>query len=221
MQREHVALGEERRLVGRRRVAVAARALERGLARPHENVHAEGLAVAGYHLADASVAVDAERLTAQPVADARLPVARLERLHLLRNLAHSGQHQCPGELRGGKRRRSRMLARRDDDAERGAGVDVDVRIDAALTDELEACEPLEQRCSNGGALADEHQRLRIAQALCERVQLLDVIVPDGDLVAVELGEAVQRAKRVEVIVEDADFHVLALASPPNAFARAW
>jgi hypothetical protein len=38
-------------------------------------------------------------------------------------------------------------------------------------------------------LADQHQYFGSAQPLGERVGILDVIVPDGDVVALELGEA--------------------------------
>ena len=58
------------------------------------------------HAADAAVAVDSQRLSAQTVADADLPFARLERGHLLRDLAHRGEDQAPGQFRGGIRRRA-------------------------------------------------------------------------------------------------------------------
>ena len=82
----------------------------------------------------------------------------LQRGHLLRNLAHRGEHQRPGQLGGRIGRRARVLARRDDDAEPRAGVDVDVRIDAALADQPELGQPLEQRradlaCARGSAPA--------------------------------------------------------------------
>ena len=99
-----------------------------------------------------------------------------------------------------------MLARRHDDAEPRAGVDVDVRIDAALADQLELGQPLEQRRANLRPLADQHQRFGIAQPFGQRVDVLDVIVPDRDVMSGELAEAGQGAQRVVVIVEDGDFH---------------
>ena len=54
-----------------------------------------------------------------------------------------------------------------------AGLDVDVRIDAALADEPEIGQALEQRRADLGALADQHQHLGVAQALGERVDVLD------------------------------------------------
>ena len=44
------------------------------------------------------------------------------------------------------------------------------------------------------------------QALRQHIDVLDVIVPDRDVVAGELAEAVERAHRVEIIVEDRDLH---------------
>ena len=87
-----------------------------------------------------------------------------------------------------------------------AGVDVDVRIDAALADEPQLRQALEQRRADLGALADQHQRLGVPQPLGQRVDVLDVIVPDRDVVAGQLREAGQRAQRVEVVVEDGDLH---------------
>ena len=99
-----------------------------------------------------------------------------------------------------------MLARRHDHAEPGAGVDVDMRIDAALADELQIAQSLEQRRADLGPLPDQHQHLGVAQAMRQRVDVLDVIVPDRDVVALELLEASKRAHRVVIIVEDGDFH---------------
>ena len=61
-----------------------------------------------------------------------------------------------------------MQVRGDDDAVPRAGVDVDVRIDAALADELELRQALEQRRADRRALADQHQRLGVLQPLGER-----------------------------------------------------
>ena len=130
----------------------------------------------------------------------------LERGHLLRNLPHRREDQPPGQLGRGVRRRAGVLVRRHDDAEPRAGVDVDVRIDAALADQPQLRQALEQRRADLRALADQHQRLGVAQALGERVDVLDVIVPDRDVVAVELPEAGQRPQRVEVVVENRDLH---------------
>ena len=99
-----------------------------------------------------------------------------------------------------------MLARRDDDAEPGAGGDVDMRIDAALADQPEVGQTLQQRGPDLGALADQHQRLGRRQPLGQLIDVLDMIVPDRDLVAIELAETVERPHRVVIIVEDRDLH---------------
>ncbi len=99
-----------------------------------------------------------------------------------------------------------MLARGDDDAEPRAGVDVDMRIDAALADQLQLWQSLQQRRADLRALADQHQRFGVAQPLRQHVDVLDVIVPDRHVVAVELPEAVERPDRVEIVVEDGDLH---------------
>src|SRR5207249_1782549 len=138
------ALREERLLAGRRGVTVAPRALARAAARPHPHVHPERLPVPCDHAADPAVAVNAERLPAERVADAYLPGPRLEGGDLLWKLAHCREHECPGELRGGVRRRPRVHARRDDHPELRAGVDIDVRVDAALANEPEPRQPMQE-----------------------------------------------------------------------------
>ncbi len=190
----------------RGRVAVGARGLERLRARPHQHVHAERASIAGDHAADAAVAIDAEGFVAQRRADADLPFAGFERRHLLRNLAHGREDQSPGHFGGGVGRRAGVLARGDDDAEARAGVDIDVRIDAALADQLELGQALEQRRADLGPLADQHQRFGIAQPFRQRVNVLHMVVPDGNVLSRELAEAGQGAQRVVVIVEDGDFH---------------
>jgi hypothetical protein len=99
-----------------------------------------------------------------------------------------------------------MLAGGDDDAEACAVVDVDMGIDAALADEAELVQALEQRRPDRGALADENQRFRIPQTVRQCVDVLHVIIPDGDVVPRELLEAIKGAKRIEIVVENGDVH---------------
>jgi hypothetical protein len=101
-----------------------------------------------------------------------------------------------------------MLARRNNDAAPGASLDVDVRIDAALTDEPEPVQALEQRRADLGPLAYQHQCFGIPESFGQRIDILDVIVPDRGLVAGKLLEAVERAKGVVIIVKNGDFHIL-------------
>src|SRR5215212_6266688 len=72
---------------------------------------ARALAVAGDDSADPPIAIDAERLAAQRMADTDLPFAGFQRRHLLRNGAHRRQDQAPGEFGGCIRRRIGVLAR--------------------------------------------------------------------------------------------------------------
>src|SRR5262249_36217817 len=152
------------------------------------------------------IAVNAERLAAQRMADADLPFAGLDRRHLLRDRAHRREDQAPGELGGRIGRRIGVLARRHDDAEPGAGIDVEMRIATALADQLPFWQPLQQRRPYLRALADQHQRFGVAQPLRQHVDVLDMIVPDGDVMSGELAEALEAAQRVEIIVEDRDLH---------------
>jgi hypothetical protein len=97
-------------------------------------------------------------------------------------------------------------ARRDDHPELRAGVDIYVWVDAALADEPELRQSAEERRADLGALANEHEHFRVAQSLGERVDVLDVIVPDIDVVPRQLREAVERAQRVVIVVENRDLH---------------
>src|SRR6266496_5298315 len=87
-----------------------------------------------------------------------------------------------------------------------AGVDVDVWIDAALADEPQLIEALEQWSSNLRPLADQDQDFGVSQPFRERVEVLDAVVPDGDFVACELLETGKRAQRIVIVVEDGDSH---------------
>src|SRR5213078_4889807 len=57
-----------------------------------------------------------------------------------------------------------------------------------------------------GALPDQDQNLRVAQPLRKRIHVLHVVVPDRDVMACELAEAAERAHRVVIVVQYADFH---------------
>ena len=161
VQRDDVALLEERLLARRGGVTVRARTQPRRFARPDEHLHAESLSVPRHDGADPAVAEDSQRLSAQRAADAGLPVSGFEGSRLPGDLAHGRNDEPPCQLRSRIGRHAEMLVRRQDDAESRAGIDVDVRIDAALADELEPGQALEQGCADLGALADQHQRLGV------------------------------------------------------------
>ena len=69
-----------------------------------------------------------------------------------------------------------MLARRNNDAEARASLDVDVRVDAALADEPELVQPLEQRRADLGPLADQHQRFGLPQPLGEDQEMTSFLL---------------------------------------------
>ena len=206
MQRNDVGVLVELGLGGCRGVAVGGGARTGRVACPDQDLHAEGAAVAGDYAADAAVAVNAERVAAQRVANADLPLAGLQRRHLLRDLPHRGEDQAERELGGGVGRGVRVLAGGDDDAEARAGLDVDVRVDAALGDQPQVGQAVEQGRADLGAFADQHQGLGVAQARRQGVGVLDVVGVDGDVLAGEFREAGQRADGVVVVVEDGDVH---------------
>jgi len=70
VQRDDVALLEERLFARRDGVTVLARTQPRRFARQDEHFHAEGLSVSRHHGADPAVAEDSQRLSAHGAADA-------------------------------------------------------------------------------------------------------------------------------------------------------
>ena len=111
-----------------------------------------------------------------------------------------------------------MLVGRDDHAPAGARVDIDVRVHAALADQPELVQTLEQLRSDLGPLADQDEDLGVFQARGERAGLLQVIVPDVDLMALQFPETGQRPQGIEVVVENRDTHEESL--PDQCEARA-
>jgi hypothetical protein len=81
-----------------------------------------------------------------------------------------------------------------------------MRIDAALANEPQLGQPFKERRANLRALAKQHQDFGVLQTFGERVDVLHMIVPDRDVVTGQFGKTGQRAQRVEIIVEDRDFH---------------
>src|SRR3954469_16314218 len=67
---------------------------------PGDELHAEGLADGRHAQPEASEAEDRERPAVQGGADRALPAALAHALMLLREMAHAGEDQRPGELRG-------------------------------------------------------------------------------------------------------------------------
>ena len=99
-----------------------------------------------------------------------------------------------------------MLIGRHDDPESRAGVDVDVRIHATLTDQPQRAEPFEQWLADLRSLANQYQHLGIRETSGKCVEVLRVIVPHRYRVTVQLAEARERAERIEVVVQNRDLH---------------
>src|SRR4029434_417549 len=99
-----------------------------------------------------------------------------------------------------------MLARRHNDTALCTGIDVDVRVDAALADEPKLVQSMEQRCADLGPLAYQHQHFRIPQSFGQGIDILDVIVPDRDFVTCQLFKAVEGGMRVVIVVKNGDLH---------------
>src|SRR5438105_4969289 len=120
-----------------------------------------------------------------------------------------------GQLSRRIRRRTLMQIGAHRDPQPGARVDVDMRIDAPLTDLLETREPFQQRGTDLRAFPDQDKGLGIAETIDQLIDVLDVIVPDRDLVARQPGETLERPERVEIVIKDRDpYHSL----PPGPAA---
>src|SRR6516225_4327577 len=92
---------EESLSTGRHRPAVGSSAQPRRLARPDDNIHAEGAPVLGDGASDAPVAVHAEPPVTQCVTYyAGLPVPRTEPGHVLWDATSRGEYETPGEFSG-------------------------------------------------------------------------------------------------------------------------
>ena len=118
-----------------------------------------------------------------------------------------------------------MQVRAHGDAEPRARVDVDVRVDAALADQAQVGQALEERRAYLGPLADQNERVESLQPSGEGVGVLDVVREHRHLVGLESLEARQRPQRVEPIVEDRDLHWCSdhagAAAPTSSAAASW
>ena len=216
VQRQHVALRKQCALTLRDVVIVLSRARLRSLAAPHQHVHPECAAVARHETADLAVAEDALRPSAYGRAEAMLPTACAQMRRLLRNAPHRRKHQRPRQL--GRRIRRARSHRHTDPAAR-AGLDVDVTGPlAGLTDEPQTRKAREQLVVDDGPLADEHERVGIAEPLLEGGPVFDGVVEDRHVVSTQLRETIEPPHGVLIVVRNDDVHVYFFR---NFFLRAW
>jgi hypothetical protein len=95
-----------------------------------------------------------------------------------------------------------MEVGRNHDAEPRTGRHVDMRIDAALADQPKPGEPLQEWRPDIGPLSEKHERFRVVEPPRQGISILDMVIPNADLVAVEFLEAFQAPERVVVIIQD-------------------
>ena len=65
---------------------------------------------------------------------------------------------------------------------------------------------MQQRRADLGPLAYQHQHFRIPQSFGQRIDILDMIVPDLDFVTCQFFEAVESAERIVIVVKNGDLH---------------
>jgi len=81
-----------------------------------------------------------------------------------------------------------------------------VGVNAALADQLERGQSLQQRRADCRSLTDQDERLAAAQALRQHLGVVHVVVPDGDVMAGQQREAGQRPQRVEIVIQNRNPH---------------
>ena len=206
IEAEHIDFTEEGLPAGSSLMAIARGGLARCLAAPDHHRHLEGLSVAGQPLTNLAVAPDAQRLTAQPLAQIDLPLPRIQRLHRRKERAPRHEHQRPGEF---GRCDGRTPAFHDRYAMASTGGKIEMRGNlAGLADQLEPREPSQQRFVDDRALARQHQSIGVGKAFGEDIRILFRLVIDRHLMAVEPGEAVQRTDDVLIVVGNHDVHAV-------------
>ena len=84
-----------------------------------------------------------------------------------------------------------MEVGRNHDPKPGAGPDIDVWIDTALTDQAELGQAFQKRSLNLGSFPEKHEHFPVMEPLRQNIDSLDVILSDRDLMAVQLLETLQ------------------------------
>src|SRR5260370_34090146 len=159
-------------------------------------MHAKRLAVPSNHASDPTVAVNPQGLAAQRASYPGLPSPALQRHTLLRNVSHRRKHQPPGKFRCRVRGSAGMVVGRNDDPKPGAGPDIDVWIDTALADQAQLGQACQKRSLNLGSFPEKHEHFGVMEPLRQHIDSLDVILPDRDLMAVQLLETLQASECV-------------------------
>ncbi|CQR28577.1 hypothetical protein THICB1_110451 [Thiomonas arsenitoxydans] len=123
---------------------------------------------------------------------------------ILRQTPHGGQHQRPGQLGGDA---GVGLPIGYGDAQITARLHIHMRADpAGLHHELQLGALFQQLPRQHGAVANQHQRLGVAQAHAELTYAFDGVVEYLEVVTVELLRAIELAHRILIVVEHGDLH---------------
>ena len=190
-------------------VSVGGSALERCRASPSEHVHSECPSVAGDEGADVPVADDPERASAQLPADGRLPRSGTKRSGVGDDAPGRGEDQGERQL-GGSVCRPRAGA--DDDSAPGALCEVDVgHSPAGLADQPQIREERQQGCIDRCALADQDQRLRVADLGSPLGNRLRSRGLHDHVMALEKSERVQPLDGPLVVLHHDDAHPTSLS----------
>ena len=88
----------------------------------------------------------------------------------------------------------------------GAGLHIDMRIDAALRDQLQVGKLFDELAGDGCALAEQNNRVEPPKARRQPGHIRLVVGEYGDVDPVEPGKAGKTAKRVEPVIKDGEFH---------------
>ena len=88
----------------------------------------------------------------------------------------------------------------------GAGLHIDMRIDAALRDQLQVGKLFDELAGDGRTFAEQHHRVEPLKARRQPVHIRLVVGEYGDVDPVEPGKAGKAAKRVEPVIKDGEFH---------------
>jgi hypothetical protein len=99
-----------------------------------------------------------------------------------------------------------MEVGRNHDPKPSAGPDIDVWIDTALADQAKLGQTFQKWSLNPGSFPEKHKHFGVMEPIRQNIYSRGVILPDRDLMAVQLLETFQGSERVMVVVQDCYFH---------------
>ncbi len=99
-----------------------------------------------------------------------------------------------------------MKVRAKEDAIAGAGLNIDMRKDAALADQSKIGEAVKQRARDAGPLADQHKSFDVGKPVDEFILVFNMIRPDGYIMPRQLCEARKRPQRIKPVVKNRNLH---------------